>query len=87
MEDLRTPPSEAKQLYHALKIRKIPTVLVEIPGASHNISKRPSNLIKKVETTYVLAWLENISSVSGNYDYNLKIVNIVRFFKITIFRT
>ena len=56
MEDLRTPPSEAKQLYHALKIRKIPTVLVEIPGASHNISKRPSNLIKKV--AYVLAWLK-----------------------------
>ena len=37
MEDLRTPPSESKQLYHALKIRKIPTILVEIPGASHNI--------------------------------------------------
>ncbi len=25
MEDLRTPPSEAKQLYHALKLRKIET--------------------------------------------------------------
>ena len=55
MDDLRTPPSEAKQLYHALKIRKVPTVLVEIPGASHSIAKRPSNLIKK--TAYVLAWL------------------------------
>ena len=55
MDDLRTPPSEAKQLYHALKIRKIPTVLVEIPSASHSIAKRPSNLIKK--TAYVLAWL------------------------------
>ena len=29
MEDLRTPPSEAKQLYHALKLRKVPTVLVK----------------------------------------------------------
>lgn len=56
MEDLRTPPSEAKQLYHALKIRKIPTLLVELPGASHNIAKRPSNLITKV--AYVLAWLD-----------------------------
>jgi len=55
MDDLRTPPSEAKQLYHALKIRKVPTVLVEIPGASHSIAKRPSNLIKK--TAHVLAWL------------------------------
>ncbi|MGC6502709.1 MAG: S9 family peptidase [Flavobacteriaceae bacterium] len=56
MNDLRTPPSEAKQLYHALKIRKIPTVLVEIPQASHGIAKRPSNLITKV--AHILAWLE-----------------------------
>ena len=45
MEDLRTPPSEAKQLYHALKLRKIPTVLVEIPEASHGIANRPSNCL------------------------------------------
>ena len=56
MEDLRTPPSEAKQLYHALKLRKIPTVLVEIPEASHGIANRPSNLITKV--AHVLAWLK-----------------------------
>lgn len=56
MKDLRTPPSEAKQLYHALKIRKIETVLVEIPEASHGIAKRPSNLITKVAHT--LAWIE-----------------------------
>ena len=54
MNDLRTPPSEAKQLYHALKFRKIPTVLVEIPEASHGIAKRPSNLMTKVAHT--LAW-------------------------------
>ncbi|QCX01682.1 S9 family peptidase [Aggregatimonas sangjinii] len=56
MNDLRTPPSEAKQLYHALKLRKIPTVLVEIPGASHGIANRPSNLITKIAHT--LAWFE-----------------------------
>ena len=55
MNDLRTPPSEAKQLYHALKLRKIETVLVEIPGASHGIARKPSNLISKVAHT--LAWL------------------------------
>lgn len=55
MEDLRTPPSEAKQLYHALKLRKVPTVLVEIPEASHGIANRPSNLITKV--AHVLSWL------------------------------
>lgn len=56
MEDLRTPPSEAKQLYHALKIQKKETVLVEIPEASHGIAARPSNLITKVAHT--LAWFE-----------------------------
>jgi dipeptidyl aminopeptidase/acylaminoacyl peptidase len=54
MNDLRTPPSEAKQLYHALKLRKIETVLVEIPGSYHNIASKPSNLISKVAHT--LAW-------------------------------
>jgi len=56
LNDLRTPPSEAKQLYHALKLRKIETVLVEIPDASHGIAARPSNLITKVAHT--LAWFE-----------------------------
>ncbi|MFT5248840.1 MAG: dipeptidyl aminopeptidase/acylaminoacyl peptidase [bacterium] len=56
MNDLRTPPSEAKQLYHALKLRKIETVLVEIPDASHGIASRPSNLITKIAHT--IAWFE-----------------------------
>lgn len=56
MNDLRTPPSEAKQLYHALKLRKIETVLVEIPGASHGIARRPSQLITKVAHT--IAWFD-----------------------------
>ena len=56
LEDLRTPLSEAKQLYHALKLRKIDTALVEIPGASHFIANRPSQLITKVE--HILAWFE-----------------------------
>ena len=55
MNDLRTPPSEAKQLYHALKLRKIPTVFVEIPEASHGIAKRPSNLISKI--SHIITWL------------------------------
>ena len=56
LDDLRTPPSEAKQLYHALKLRKIETALVEIPGASHGIATRPSQLITKV--AHVLGWFE-----------------------------
>ncbi|MFK8028953.1 MAG: prolyl oligopeptidase family serine peptidase [Gammaproteobacteria bacterium] len=54
--DLRTPLSEAKQLYHALKIRGVDTALVEVPDAYHFISKRPSQLITKID--HILAWFE-----------------------------
>ncbi len=56
MDDLRTPPSEAKQLYHALKIRKVETLLMEIPEAGHGIAAKPSNLIRKVANT--VAWFD-----------------------------
>ena len=55
-DDLRTPPSEAKQLYSALQLRKIETAYVEIPGASHFIANRPSQLIDKVD--HIIAWFE-----------------------------
>ena len=64
MEDLRTPPSEAKQLYHALKLRKIETVLVEIPGAGHGIANKPSNLMAKVAHT--IAWFDKFRTDKEN---------------------
>ena len=56
LDDLRTPPSQAKQLYHALKWRKVDTLLVELPGASHFIARRPSHLVSKV--LHILEWFE-----------------------------
>lgn len=64
LNDLRTPPSESKQLYHALKLRNIETMLVEIPGAAHNIAARPSNLLRKVALT--VAWFEKYNVRKGN---------------------
>jgi acylaminoacyl-peptidase len=55
-EDFRTPMSEAEQFYQALKLRKIDTALVRIPGASHNIGARPSQTIAK--TAVILKWFE-----------------------------
>jgi acylaminoacyl-peptidase len=54
--DFRTPMSESEQFYQALKLRKIDTALVRIPGASHNIGARPSQMIAKVAIT--LKWFE-----------------------------
>lgn len=55
-QDFRTPISEAEQFYQALKLRRVDTVLVRVPGASHNIAARPSHLIAKVDN--ILAWFE-----------------------------
>ncbi|MEM9327166.1 MAG: prolyl oligopeptidase family serine peptidase, partial [Bacteroidota bacterium] len=54
--DLRTPLSEAKQMYHALKWRKVETALVEMPGAYHLIANRPSQLIGKISN--IVAWFD-----------------------------
>ena len=52
--DYRTPLGQSEQYYQALKIRKIDTILVQIPEASHGIAARPSHLIAKVDN--ILAW-------------------------------
>jgi acylaminoacyl-peptidase len=54
--DYRTPMSETEQYYQALKHRGVDTLMVRIPGASHSIYARPSNLIAKVNS--ILAWFE-----------------------------
>ncbi len=54
--DNRTPISEAEQFFTALKLRKVPTQMVRIPGASHTINARPSNLLAQVLNT--VAWFE-----------------------------
>ncbi|MBA3562804.1 MAG: S9 family peptidase [Gammaproteobacteria bacterium] len=54
--DYRTPISESEQYYQALKLRKIDTVLVRLPGAGHGIANRPSQLMAKVR--YILAWFD-----------------------------
>ena len=55
-EDYRTPISESEQFYTALKLRKVPTMLVRIPDASHGIASKPSNLMGKI--AYILGWFE-----------------------------
>ncbi|HHL32196.1 MAG TPA: S9 family peptidase, partial [Oceanospirillales bacterium] len=58
-QDFRTPISESEQFYAALKLQKIDSAMVRIPGASHGIAARPSNLIAKVAA--ILAWFEKHS--------------------------
>jgi acylaminoacyl-peptidase len=54
--DYRTPISESEQYYQALKLRKVDTVLVRLPEASHAMDARPTQLVAKV--AHVLKWFE-----------------------------
>jgi dipeptidyl aminopeptidase/acylaminoacyl peptidase len=58
--DHRTPISETEQYYQALKLRRIDTAMVRIPGASHGINARPSNMIAQVLNT--IGWFERYAA-------------------------
>jgi acylaminoacyl-peptidase len=52
--DHRTPISESEQYYQALKLRKVDTALIRVPGAPHFIARRPSHMIAKTDN--IVAW-------------------------------
>jgi acylaminoacyl-peptidase len=53
-QDFRTPISESEQFYQALRIRGVDALLVRVPGASHSLDVRPSQLNARI--AYILAW-------------------------------
>lgn len=55
-EDWRTPISEAEQFYEALKLLKVETVLVRVPGEPHGIRQRPSHHVTKI--LYIVGWFD-----------------------------
>ena len=55
-KDYRTPMAESEQLYSALKLNNVKTMLVRLPNVNHGIASKPSNLIAKVNS--ILAWFE-----------------------------
>ena len=55
-EDYRTPIAESEQFYAALKLEEVESAMVRIPGASHGIANRPSDLVAKIAS--VLAWFD-----------------------------
>ncbi|MFL6766451.1 MAG: prolyl oligopeptidase family serine peptidase [Sphingomicrobium sp.] len=63
-EDYRTPVSEAEQLYAALKLRNVPTMMVKVPGASHGgIAARPSQSAAKAAA--IIAWFDKYRTRAG----------------------
>jgi len=63
-EDYRTPVSEAEQLYSALKLKGVPTMLVKVPNASHGgIAARPSQSAAKAAA--IIAWFDKYRTHQG----------------------
>ena len=62
-QDMRTPIAEAEQFFNALQMAGVDTALVRVPGASHWIEYRPSQLIAKVNA--ILAWFERYGEAAG----------------------
>jgi dipeptidyl aminopeptidase/acylaminoacyl peptidase len=63
-EDHRTPPSEAEQFFDALQLRKVPTAMVRVPGASHGgLAERPSQ--EAEEASAILAWFGRYRTDGG----------------------
>ncbi|MEW6732302.1 MAG: S9 family peptidase [Acidobacteriota bacterium] len=55
-EDYRTPISESEQYYQALKLLKVESVLVRVPGEPHGIRRRPSHWIAKMLN--IVSWFD-----------------------------
>ena len=63
--DHRTPIAQSEELYFALKARKVPAVLVEIPDEPHGIrGAHPSHRVAKNEN--ILAWIEKYTKTPAN---------------------
>ncbi|MCL6699570.1 S9 family peptidase [Sphingomonas sp. NSE70-1] len=63
-EDYRTPVSESEQLYSALKLKGVPTMLVKVPNASHGgIAARPSQSAAKASA--IIAWFDKYRKQAG----------------------
>ncbi|MGH7568438.1 MAG: prolyl oligopeptidase family serine peptidase [Gemmatimonadales bacterium] len=52
--DLRTPMPQSEEYFAALKMRKVPTVLLRFNGEYHGTGSRPSNFIRT--QLYMMSW-------------------------------
>ncbi len=56
VNDLRTPISQTEEFYMALKVRKVPTVMLRFNDEWHGTSSKPSNAMRSI--LYMQSWFE-----------------------------
>jgi dipeptidyl aminopeptidase/acylaminoacyl peptidase len=59
VNDLRTPISQTEEFYMALKVRKVPTVMLRFNDEWHGTSSKPSNAMRSL--LYMQSWFEKHS--------------------------
>ena len=59
VNDLRTPISQTEEFYMALKMRKVPTVMLRFNDEWHGTSSKPSNALRSL--LYMQSWFEKHS--------------------------
>ena len=59
-EDLRTPISQTEEYYQALKMNKVPTVMIRFNEEYHGTSTKPSNFLRT--HGYINAWFNKHST-------------------------
>ena len=58
-DDLRTPPSDGgEMMFRALKYMKVPTVMVRVPGETHELSRsgKPQHRVERLR--HILGWFD-----------------------------
>ncbi|MGE0813806.1 MAG: prolyl oligopeptidase family serine peptidase [Vicinamibacterales bacterium] len=58
-EDLRTPPADGgEMMFRALKYLKVPTVMVRVPGETHELSRsgKPRHRVERLQ--HILRWFD-----------------------------
>ncbi|UCF18936.1 MAG: S9 family peptidase [Gemmatimonadota bacterium] len=60
IKDLRTPISQTEEFYMALKVQKIPTVMLRFNDEWHGTSSRPSNFMRS--QLYLRSWFEKYTT-------------------------
>jgi dipeptidyl aminopeptidase/acylaminoacyl peptidase len=54
--DLRTPMPQTEEYYSALKIRKVPVVMLRFNGEYHGTTSKPSNFLRT--QLYMMSWFQ-----------------------------
>jgi dipeptidyl aminopeptidase/acylaminoacyl peptidase len=60
VNDLRTPISQTEEFYMALKVQKVPTVMLRFNDEWHGTSSRPSNFMRS--QLYLQSWFEKYTT-------------------------